>query len=230
MHHLEDLSLILRGRCSTRSIFVSFCVAGAALGAPSERSAEVQRRLSTMGSGCLCVAGAALGAPQFHFAWQAQHLEHLGLILRGTRGRGSIGAPESHFFAWQVQHWKHCSCVLRLRGNTINTTASTQHHLHNIIYTAPSTQHHQHTIPSTQHHLHNTIFTTSSTLHHHIPAGAALGALPSYPFCLIPADTPLVILRCGLFFVLFRWPSSTPGCPDTLLTCGVVRSYNFEIC
>ena len=28
---------------------------------------------------------------------------------------------------------------------------------------------------------------------------------PSYLFCLIPADTPFVIPRCGLFFVLFRW-------------------------
>ena len=40
-------------------------------------------RLNTVDARCVCVAGAALRAPQFHFAWQAQHLEHLGLILRG---------------------------------------------------------------------------------------------------------------------------------------------------
>ena len=146
----EHVGLILRGRSSTWSTSVSFCA-----------------------------AGAALGAPKFHFAWQAQH-------------------------------WKHLSCVLRLRGNTINTTPSTQHHQHNIICTTPSTQHHQDntidTTPSIQHQLHNIIHTTPSALHHHILAGAGLGALPFYPFCLIPADTPLVILRCGLFFVLFRWP------------------------
>ena len=82
------------------------------------------------------------------FAWQAQHLEHLSVILHGS---AALGAPESHF-AWQVQHWKHLSCVLRWQGNTINTTSSTQHHLHDTINTTPSTQHH----------LHNTIYTTSS--------------------------------------------------------------------
>ena len=129
-------------------------------------------------------------------------------------------------FAWQVS----CSTILRFctsthhhLHNTIYTTPSTLHRQNNTIYTTnssntissthaiyttSSTQHHQritiYITPSTQHHLHNIIHTTPSTLHHHILAGAALGALPSYPFCLIPADTPLVILRCGFFFVLFR--------------------------
>ena len=96
--------LLLRGRCSTWSTSVSFCVAGAAFGAPPERSAEVRRRLNTMAwtpaafarkvqeledlslilSGrCstrstpvpFCVAGAALSASQSHFAWQVQHSE-----------------------------------------------------------------------------------------------------------------------------------------------------------
>ena len=60
-------------------------MAGAARGAPSERSAEVRRRLSTVDASCVCVAGTALGAPQSHFARQAHHLEHLSLslILRG---------------------------------------------------------------------------------------------------------------------------------------------------
>ena len=40
-------------------------------------------RLNTVDARCVCVAGAALRAPQSHFAWQAQHLEHLSLILRG---------------------------------------------------------------------------------------------------------------------------------------------------
>ena len=116
---------------------------------------------------------------------------------------------------------EHLSCILRLRGNTINTTPSTQHPQHNIIYTTPSTQHHQYntinTTPSTQHHLHNIIHTTPSTLRHHILAGAALGALPPYPFCLIPADTPLVILRCGFLLCSVSLAYSTLGCPKTFV-------------
>ena len=110
----------------------------------------------------------------------------------------------------------------------MNTTPST-HHQH-----TPSTLHHQqrsstqshqhittiYTTPSTQHHLHNIIHITPSTLHHHIVEGAALGALPSYPFWVIPADTTLVILRCGFFFVLLSLTYSTLGCPKTLLTYG----------
>ena len=77
-------------------------VAGAARGAPSERSTEVRGQLSTVDAGCVCVAGAAfgaprshfavagaaLGAPPFHFTWQAQRLEHL--MLRGRCSTGSI--------------------------------------------------------------------------------------------------------------------------------------------
>ena len=120
-----------------------------------------------------------------------------------------------------------CTSTHHHLHNTIYTTSSTQHHLitlhhQHTIKTTPSRQHHQHNIPnttsptqphqhitiylkpSTQHHLDNIIHTTPSTLHHHIVAGAALGALPSssYPFCLIPADTPLVIffvVACSLF-------------------------------
>ena len=72
--------LHLRGRQSTWSTSVSFCVAGAAREAPQPRSAEVRRRLSTVDEGCVC---RKLGAPQSHLAWQAQHLAHLRLILRG---------------------------------------------------------------------------------------------------------------------------------------------------
>ena len=129
--------------------------------------------------------------------------------------------------------------------NTIYASPSTHHYPHSIINTSSSTQHHQHntisttslnitpstqrlhnvinTTPSTQYHLHNIINTTPSTLHHHILAGAALGALPSYPFCLIPADTPLVILRGGFFSVLFSFTYSTLACPKTLLACRVIR-------
>ena len=103
---------------------VSFCVAGAALGAP-ERSAEVRRRLNTVDARCFCVAGAALGGPQSHSAWQVQHLEHLRLMAsaardappeRSVRRRlsavdagcvcvadAALGGPQSHS-AWQVQH------------------------------------------------------------------------------------------------------------------------------
>ena len=47
--HLEPLQLVFRGRCSTWSPSGSFCMAGAALGAPPQRSAQVWRRLITLG-------------------------------------------------------------------------------------------------------------------------------------------------------------------------------------
>ena len=55
----------------------------------TQRSAEVRHRLNPVDTGCVCVAGAALGAPQSHFAWQAQHLEHLSLIFRGKCSKWS---------------------------------------------------------------------------------------------------------------------------------------------
>ena len=98
---------VLRGRRSTWSTSGSFCMAGAAFGAPW--SAEVRRRVMLLGTAsfCLrggrrtwsnlhrgrrksgdasfCVAGAALGAPQARLARQAHLLEHLRLVLRGGR-------------------------------------------------------------------------------------------------------------------------------------------------
>ena len=128
---------------------------------------------------------------------------------------------------------------------TIYTAPSTQHHLHYIINTTPSTlrlqtQHHQHapstlhlqhvatphhqhnlinTSPSTQHHPHNTIYTTSSNI------GRCSNFTPSASFLLIPL---FVFLRSGLFFVFVLLTFSTVGCPKTLLTCGVIRSFFFS--
>ena len=138
-------------------------MAGAARRAPPERSAEVRRGLSILDAGCVCVADTTLGAPQFHFAWQAQHLEHLRLILRGrccTRSTSILfcvaglvrGAPAER------------SAKVRRRLNTVMGSfksfcsiivpfyISTHPHLHNTIYTPPSTLHRRH----------NTIYTTSS--------------------------------------------------------------------
>ena len=114
--------LLVCGRRITWSTSVPFCVAGAARGAPPERSVEVRRRLSTVGAGYICVAGAALGAPQCHFAWQVQHAEHL---KRGQGKSGNapalLGAPQSHF-AWQAQHLEHLSLILRGRCSTRSTS------------------------------------------------------------------------------------------------------------
>ena len=117
---LEDLSLILRGRCSTRSITIY-----------------------TTSSNT--TSSSLIGEPQFHFAWQVQHSEHLSVIFRrrcstrstswGLRKAGNdwvlwslaafawqvpaLGGPQSHFawqaalgasqchFARQVQHSQH---------------------------------------------------------------------------------------------------------------------------
>ena len=51
---------------------------------------------------------------------------------------------------------------------------------------------------------------------------------PSYLFCPIPADTPFVIPHCGLLVLcsVILTYSTAVGCPKTLLTCGVIRSYN----
>ena len=38
-------------------------------GAPSQRSAEVRRQVTRLGAASFCVAGAALGAPQVRFLW-----------------------------------------------------------------------------------------------------------------------------------------------------------------
>ena len=118
--HLEHLRLVLRGRCSTWSTSGSFCVAGAALGARQAR---------------FCVAGAALGAPPARFAWQAQHLEHLRLVLRGRHSTwstsGSFCVPRAALGAPSTQHHLHYI----IRHTIINTTPSPQHHQHNLINT-----------------------------------------------------------------------------------------------
>ena len=108
LEHLEHLSLVFRGKCSTWSTSIAVC--------RSSPSMEC-----TMDSECFCVAGA-LGAPESHFAWQAQHLEHVRLMLRGRCS------------TW-IHHQQH---------NTISTTSSTQHHCHNTIATTSSSQLHQH--------------------------------------------------------------------------------------
>ena len=245
VQHSEHLRLVLRGRCSgspatsdafgrrlvlrrrrsARSTSGSFCVAGAALGAPQAR---------------FCVAAAALGAPQARFAWQVQHFEHLGSFCIACAALAASQLRSAgHFCKAQTIHTTPCtlhhqthhhqdnnisttsstqshqSSTQPHEHSTIYTTPPTQHHLRYIINTTPSTLHHQtqhhqqtpsilhqqhHIINTTssthhhlhsQHHLHNAIHTTPSTLHHQTLAGAALGTLPSYPFCLIPADFPL---------------------------------------
>ena len=108
--------LILRGRRSTGSVSLSFCV-----------------------------AGAALGASQSHFAGQAQHLEHLSLILRGRRSTwstsrkvsGSLATncivPAPRRFAWHLQRGQRKpgdnlnrfgTVVLRGRCSTWSTSVS----------------------------------------------------------------------------------------------------------
>ena len=117
--------VVLRGRRSTWSTSGSFCMAGAALGAP--QVVLRGRRWSTSSSSS--VAGAALGAPQARFARQAQHLEHLRLgfawqaqhseHLRSFCVAGA-GAPQARL-PWQAQHLEHLRLVLRGRCSTWST-------------------------------------------------------------------------------------------------------------
>ena len=128
VQHLEHLSFILRGRRSTWSTSVSFCVAGAVRGAPPERSTEVRRGLSNYcgrrlrlrgrrstwsTSVSFSVAGAARGAPPERSAEVRRGLSNYcgrRLRLRGTRSTWStsvsfcvagaaLGAPPSPFRA-----------------------------------------------------------------------------------------------------------------------------------
>ena len=114
---------------------------------------------------------------------------------------------------------------------TIQTTSSAQHYLHyisvhNTIYTtssnATSSTYTTYTPSSTQHDQHNTMYTMHTTLsnlissththtlstlqhQHNIIKHILINTSPTpSTLCLIPADTPFVILCCGLFFVLFR--------------------------
>ena len=97
------------------SISGLFCVAGTALGAPSWVSAEVGQRLITLGAASVCVAGASLGAPPARFAWQAQHLEPLWLVLRGRRSTWSTftevrGSPATIDYIGRRFGWRgRCS-------------------------------------------------------------------------------------------------------------------------
>ena len=87
--HLEHLSLILRGKCSTWITSGSFL-----RGSCSTWSTFIEVRGSPATIDyfgrrfVFFVAGASLGAPQSHFAWQLQHLDHLRLV-----------------FSWQVPTW-----------------------------------------------------------------------------------------------------------------------------
>ena len=127
--HLEHLRLFLRGRRSTWSTFIE--------------AAEVWRRVMLLGAASFCVAGAALGAPQARFAWQAQHLEHLRFILRGRRSTWSTFIENHLHYIFKHTIIKTTPSPQHPQHNLINTTSSTHHHLHNTIYTTPSTLHHQ---------------------------------------------------------------------------------------
>ena len=59
--------LVFRGSRRTWSTSGSFCVAGAGHGAPSQRSADVRRRLIRLGAASFCMEGAALGASPARF-------------------------------------------------------------------------------------------------------------------------------------------------------------------
>ena len=127
VQHSEHLSVTLRGRCNTRRTSVAFCVTGAALGAPPERSAKVRGTWRTSVS--FCVAGAALGAPPE----SPTTIEYYGrrLLLRArcsTRtsvsfcvAGAALGASHCHF-VWQVQHLEDLSVILLNRCSTRSTS------------------------------------------------------------------------------------------------------------
>ena len=308
VQHLEDLSLILRGRCSTWKTSVSFCVAVQHLEhhphntiytTSSDTPLSTQHHLHNTSHNTTIINTT----PSYTSPSTQHHLHNTICTTPSTQHHLHITPINTHHHTshHQTHHHQHntistTSSTQPQKHNLINTTPSTQHHLHNTIYTTPPTQHHlstsqthhhqhnthlhitiytvpftqhhlhhiinttpstqhhqttssththtpstlhqQHHIinttssthhhyitPSTQHHLHNTIHTTPSTLHHQTLAGAALGALPSYPFCLIPADSPFCFSSLWIVLCFVSLTYSTVGCPKTLLTCGVIRLY-----
>ena len=90
-------------------------------------------------------------------------------------------------------HTHHLHYIsIHQQHHIINTTSSTHHHLQNTIYTTPSTQHHPH----------NTIYTDTTSSNIGRCSTWSTAILPLLPHsCWFP-----FFLRCGLFFVLFRWP------------------------
>ena len=100
-------------------------------GGPAMSDAFDAASVAALGACSFCVAGAALGAPQAVFSWQMQHLEHLRVVLRVRRSTWSTfievgGSPATRAangstccvagetlgalhapFAWQVQHFEH---------------------------------------------------------------------------------------------------------------------------
>ena len=126
VQHLEHLRLVLRGRCSTRSTFIEL-----------RGSLATSEYYGLMDAGCFCLAGAALGAPQARFAWQVQHLEQLGLVLRGRRSIWSTfielrGSPAtSEYYGRRLLLLGRCSTwstsvrlVLRGRCSTWSSSGS----------------------------------------------------------------------------------------------------------
>ena len=145
--HLENLQLALLASRSTRSTSGSFCVAGAAFRAPSQRSAKVRRRVMPMGRLALglrfvLLAGAALGALQSHF-WVAG---------------AALGTSQSQVTTPSIQ----LICTI-----SPNAPSSNHPHITILICTSPSIQHHVHnTTSSTQHHLHNIMKHNIINTHH----------------------------------------------------------------
>ena len=80
---VQHLSVILQGRCSTRSFSKEVRGNPATIEYYGHRLLLHGRRSTWRTSVSFCVAGAALGASQCHFAWQVQHFNHLSFMLRG---------------------------------------------------------------------------------------------------------------------------------------------------
>ena len=218
-----------RGRCSTWSTSGSFGRAGAALGAPQAR---------------FCMTGAALEASQLRIAG------HFFKIFKAQTTHTTPSTLHHQTYHHQDNTISTTSSTQSHQQNLISTSPTRQHHLHNTIYTTSST----HTIyttwsnttsstqtiyttSSTQPHQHITIYIAPSTVHnticttpstqHHLHYIIKHWQVQHLLHCnIIPADTPFVILRCG-FFCSVSLTYSTVGCPKTLLTRGVIRSYNF---
>ena len=224
VQHLEHLSLILRGRCSTRST---------SSGSPATieyygRRLLLRGRCSTWSTSfSFCVTCAALGAPPSHFAWQVQQLEQLSVILRGRRSTWSTWVSFCVAGAALEPAYPSAHLHNTIYTTSSNTSSSTRHHLHYIINTTSSTQPHTHITvyiilhtPFTQHHPHSTIYTTFTTSSHtgrcSTWSTAILPLLPHscwYPSCY----SSLWLVLCSVSLTY-----STLGCPKALLTCGVV--------
>ena len=166
MQHFEPLSRLLLGRCSMCSTSREVRGGPATIDYYGRRLLWRGRCTTWSTSVSFCVASAGLGAPQSHFVRQVPHLGFdlfASVFSFSSAFPADIIAHPPTSSTHQQPHHQHNTIdyitpsTKRFQYNIINTTRYTLHQ-HKIINTTSSTHRHLHstnyTTLSAQHHLH----------------------------------------------------------------------------